>query len=229
MRTNELYTSTPVRAFLGQTLRPGGTELTKRLLELAAVRPGNTVLDAGCGCGATLILLEKLGARGIGLDMNAAFLREAPEGRVVRADVSHLPLSPASLDLIICECAWNLTDKARSMAEFFRVLRPGGLLALSDIFTRGEKNEAWPVRCCFAQATDLGTVVEHVVEAGFTLDLLEDHSPLLARTAAEFVFRHGSLHGFWQAVTGDADLAQAACRAAHAARPGLFLLMARRS
>ena len=62
--------------------------------------------------------------------------------------------------------------------------------------------------------------------AGFAVESLEDHFPLLARTAAEFVFRHGSLHGFWRAVTGDEKTAAEACRAVQSSRPGLFLLAA---
>ncbi len=229
LRTNSLYASAPVRQALGMTLRPGGEALTRRLLELAAPGPESLVLDAGCGCGATLDLLSARGARAMGVDLSMSFLREARGCRVAQADLARLPLADACLDVVQCECAWNLTDKDRVLAEFFRVLRPGGTLALADIFARGERTGDWPVRCCFAQATDLDTVVDQVEAAGFTVEMVEDHSPLLARTAAEFVFRHGSLHGFWRAVTGDAGLAEAACAASRSARPGLFLLIARRS
>lgn len=228
MRTSELYAATPVRAALGGTLRPGGEALTRRMLQLARPAPGSRALDAGCGCGTTLGLLLESGARAVGLDLNADFLREAAgDGRAVaRADLAHLPLADGSLDLIVCECAWNLTDKERTLAEFFRVLRPGGVLALSDIYARGHRKGDWPVRCCFAQATDLRTVLEQVGGAGFEVDLVEDHTPMLKKTAADFVFRHGSLFGFWQAVTGDAVLAEMACAASRESKPGLFLLLA---
>jgi hypothetical protein len=81
------------------------------------------------------------------------------------------------------------------------------------------------VRCCFAQATDLQTVMEQVAGAGFEIDVVEEHTELLKKTAADFVFRHGSLHGFWHAVTGDPVLAQMACDASQASKPGLFLLI----
>lgn len=174
-------------------------------------------------------LLAQFDVRGIGLDTNAFFLHEVASGHVAQADLAHLPLPGGCLDLIICECVWNLTDKIRVLKEFFRVLHPGGMLALTDIFARGKNNAEWPVRCCFAQATDLDTVMDQVESAGFRIEIVEDHSPLLAHAAADFVFRHGSLHGFWQAVTGDDGLAKAACTASRSARPGLFLLMARRS
>ncbi len=228
MRTNELYASAPVRTSLGRAMRPGGEALTVRMLGMAAPAPGSRVLDAGCGCGVTLGLLRERGVRAFGLDLNAGFLREAGEDgqAVAQADLNFLPFMDEGLDLVLCECAWNLTDKERVLAEFFRVLRPGGTLALADIYARGHRAGEWPVRCCFAQATDLPTVLEQVAGAGFEVDVVEDHTELLKKTAADFVFRHGSLHGFWQAVTGSAELAEMACDASRAARPGLFLMMA---
>ena len=227
MKTSELYASVPVRATLGRALRPGGEKLTRRMLELMGPLQGALVLDAGCGCGASLALLEEHGARAVGLDLNAGFLRESWERKlkVARADLAHLPLPDGCLDLVLCECAWNLTDKEQVLAEFLRVLRPGGMLALADIYARGYRAGEWPVRCCFAQATDLQTVMDQVTGAGFEIDVVEDHTELLKKTAADFVFRHGSLHGFWQAVTGDPDLAQMACDASRVSKPGLFLLM----
>jgi ubiquinone/menaquinone biosynthesis C-methylase UbiE len=164
----------------------------------------------------------------VGLDLNAGFLREARDRKlkVARADLAELPLPDGCADLVLCECVWNLTDKVRVLAEFFRVLRPGGVLALADIYARGYRSGEWPVRCCFAQATDLRTVMEQVSGAGFEIDVVEEHTDLLKKTAADFVFRHGSLHGFWQAVTGDPNLATVACEATWATRPGLFLMMA---
>ncbi|SFL66271.1 Methyltransferase domain-containing protein [Desulfomicrobium norvegicum] len=227
MRTNELYASPPVRKFLGPVLRPGGERLTRLMLALAGPLHGALALDAGCGCGATLALLREHGARAVGLDLNAALLREAGDvdARVAQADLADLPLPDACLDLVLCECVWNLTDKERVLAEFRRVLRPGGTLALADIYARGCRTGDWPVRCCFAQATDLQTVMEQVAGAGFEIDVIEEHTELLKKTAADFVFRHGSLHGFWQAVTGDPVLAQMACDASRASKPGLFLLI----
>ncbi|GAB1410583.1 hypothetical protein MASR1M90_17370 [Desulfovibrionales bacterium] len=165
----------------------------------------------------------------LGLDLRRDFLRQAhAQGHgVMQADMAALPVATQSLDAVFCECAWNLSKKEQTLVEFYRVLKPGGRLFLTDIFARGIQSNTWPVRCCFAQATDLHTVEEQVVRAGFCLEVLEDHTDLLKKTAADFVFRHGSLAGFWQAVTGDAALAAEACAASAQARPGLFALIAR--
>ena len=229
-----LYLSTPVRESLGPCLRPGGAILTRRIIDLTRPRPDDVVLDAGCGAGGSMALLRVHGVRTVlGLDLEPGLLLEsrASGGHPARADLAHLPLPDSCLDLVLCECVWNLTDREKVLSEFARALKPGARIALSDIFTRSRQDRAgtWPVPCCFSGATDLATVRGLFVKAGFTISILEDHTRLLNRTAAEFVFAHGSLQAFWQAVTGDANLAAAAWAAAATPRPGLFLLIAQRS
>lgn len=231
-----LYLTTPVRAALGPCLRPGGESLTRQIVARLSPTADHLVLDAGCGTGATMALLRGQGVRSlVGLDLDPGLLAEARQrgGGVARSDLAALPLATGGVDMILCECTWNLTEKERVLAEFARVLRPGGVLALSDIYLRDDPADgcrpSWPIRSCYSRATDLETVARMVTAVGFELLALEDHSRLLKQTAAEFVFAHGSLQGFWQAVLGDAGLAGEACAAAAATRPGLFLLIARRS
>ena len=85
-------------------------------------------------------------------------------------DLVRLPLAAAACDMVLCECIWNLTAKERVLAEFARVLKADGILAITDIYARGlhgDQAGRWPVRCCFSQATDLETVKNQVTAAGF--------------------------------------------------------------
>ncbi len=229
-----LYSSGPVRQGLGPCLRPGGRILTEKILELTAPTSASMILDAGCGTGASLVLLRQRGfAHAFGVDLDPVLLQEAygQKLKVSRADLARLPVKDSCLDLVLAECVWNLTDRRQVLAEFRRVLRPDGYLAVTDIFSRSQTDgdrPHWPVRCCFSQAVDLATVAGMVTDAGFKVLVLEDHTRLLKQTAAEFVFAHGSLLAFWEAVTGDTNLAKAACTASAALRPGLFLLIAKR-
>ena len=230
-----LYLSETVRNGLGTCLRPGGSALTERILELLTPNCNSRLLDAGCGTGASMTILQERGfKRCVGIDLSYDLLGEARrKGQtVLQGNVARLPLADENFDILFCECVWNLTAKKQTLAEFARVLKPGGMLAIADIYARadaGSESRSWPVTCCFSQATDQATVKEQITEAGFTVTVVEDHTRLLNKTAAEFVFAHGSLQGFWQAVTGSAELAAAACNASAATRPGLFLLLAQRN
>jgi arsenite methyltransferase len=231
-----LYLASPVRDRLGPCLRPGGRTLTERIVRLTDIGKKSIVLDAGCGQGASMGYLRQSGIDTvIGFDLEPELLGLArqEDQPVARADLTFLPLPDSCLDLVLCECVWNLTDRQKVLAEFTRVLRTGGRLALTDIYARQtgvpEQGADWPVACCFSQASSLAVVEGLVAAAGLAVLVFEDHSQLLTRTAAEFVFAHGSLHGFWLAVTGNSDLATAACKAAAATRPGLFLLIGQKN
>lgn len=208
--------------------------LTLRALELAGTDLGGVILDVGCGPGGNAELLRKHSNRVLGLDVDPDLLLEAKKAgmTVLRGDMTTLPLSDSSVDTILCECAWNLTRKTSTLCEFRRVLRAGGTLILSDLYLREPSGDSggksWPVASCFSQATSLARVQEMVELAGFKVKVLEDHVQLFKRTAAEFVFAHGSLKKFWSAVLGDEGLAGEVCSLAAKTRPSLFLLTATR-
>ncbi|PHR24494.1 MAG: SAM-dependent methyltransferase [Desulfotalea sp.] len=231
-----LYLTTPVRQGLGACLRPGGEALTRRAIELLQPKAGSILVDAGCGAGGGMRILATEGRKVFGLDLDFGLLSESQKentGPLVQADLARLPLADGSVDAIFCECAWNLTKKNEVLSEFYRVVRPGGALVLSDIYLRCSGGtlvaNGWPIRSCFSYATDLATVENMVRAIGFEQVVVEDHIHLFKQTAAEFVFAHGSLHEFWKAVVGDEQLAKRACAAATLTRPSLFLLIAKRS
>jgi SAM-dependent methyltransferase len=158
---------------------------------LAELREGEVVLDLGSGGGIDVLLsARRVGptGRAYGIDMTDEMLALARENQrksgvanveFRKGDIEHLPLPDASVDVIISNCVINLSaDKRQVIREAFRVLRPGGRLAVSDVVVRGElpnavrrSMELWVG--CVAGALGESEFLALLAEAGFTDSSIE--------------------------------------------------------
>jgi arsenite methyltransferase len=152
---------------------------------LAELREGETVLDLGAGGGIDVLLsARRVGPTGIvyGLDMTDEMLELARANQraagvenveFLKGRIEEVPLPDESVDVVISNCVINLSeDKGQTLREAFRVLRPGGRLAVSDIVVRGElpdevrrSLELWSG--CIAGALDEDEYRRLLREAGF--------------------------------------------------------------
>ena len=152
---------------------------------LAELREGDVVLDLGSGGGIDVLLSAgRVGPSGkaYGLDMTDEMLELARENQrraglenveFLRGEIESIPLPDDSVDVIISNCVVNLSgDKRKVIAEAFRVLKPGGRFAVSDVVLRGEvpavvkqSMELWVG--CIAGALTESDFRRHLADAGF--------------------------------------------------------------
>jgi len=158
---------------------------------LAELKPGETVLDLGSGGGIDVLLSAKrVGPSGkaYGLDMTDQMLALARENQrkagvenveFLKGEIENIPLPDNAVDVIISNCVINLSaDKDRVLQEAFRVLKPGGRFAVSDIVVRGDvpadirRNvELWIG--CMAGALEENEYLAKLTHAGFEVVTME--------------------------------------------------------
>ncbi len=176
---------------------------------LARLDPGETVLDLGSGGGIDVLLsARRVGPTGkaYGLDMTDEMLALARENQrkagvenveFLKGEIEHIPLPDDSVDVIISNCVINLSgDKDQVLREAFRVLKPGGRFAVSDVITRGEipadirKNILLWVGCV-AGALEHDQYVAKLAKAGFDNIDIEPTRVYNIEDARAFLAGHG--------------------------------------
>ncbi len=168
---------------IGESFHPGGLALTDELAVLTELGPGKRLLDAGCGRGtSTVHLAESTGCEAIGLTLESdgvergAKLAEATgvEGRVhfVQDDILHMDTVQGDFDVVLMECVLStLEQKPESLRQLYRITKPGGFIALTDVTVSeelpAELQGSIGAALCMADARDLDEYMSLVEEAGF--------------------------------------------------------------
>jgi arsenite methyltransferase len=176
---------------------------------LAKLNTGETVLDLGSGGGIDVLLsARRVGPTGkaYGLDMTAEMLALADENKkkaglenveFLKGEIEHIPLPDQSVDVIISNCVINLSsDKDAVLREAFRVLKPGGRLAVSDVVTRGEmlpeiRKSVLLWVGCIAGALEENDYLNKLKGAGFAEAEIEPTRIYRVEDAREFLSDQG--------------------------------------
>ena len=176
---------------------------------LAELRTGEIVLDLGSGGGIDVLLSAKrVGPTGkaYGLDMTDEMLALARENQkqagvtnveFLKGEIENIPLPDNSVDVIISNCVINLSaDKDRVLAEAFRVLKPGGRFAVSDVVTRGSVPDEvrqsmllWVG--CIAGALEESDYLARLKKAGFVAEPIEETRVYNVEDARHFLTEAG--------------------------------------
>lgn len=180
---------------------------------LAELKAGETVLDLGSGGGIDVLLSAKrVGPSGkvYGLDITDEMLALAEENRrqagirnveFLKGEIESIPLPDASVDVIISNCVINLSmDKDRVLREAFRILKPGGRFAVSDVVTRGEipaqiRESILLWAGCVAGALDEEQYRAKLIAAGFQQVKIEPTRFYGAEDAKGFLRKAGMEEG----------------------------------
>jgi hypothetical protein len=229
------YQHDAVALILGESYHPGGLDLTRRLAGALALRTGDRVLDVASGPGTTAFLLaSEFGCAVDGVDLGAASVAAANRAAAERGvadrvrfhegDAERIPLPDASVDAVVCECAFcTFPDKATAAGEMARVLRPGGRIGITDVALDPARLDAelqtlagWV--SCMADARPVAQYVALLEAAGLTVTRTEAHDDALGEMVEQI---DGRLRAFRLAkvpALADVDFDTALERVASAAR-----------
>lgn len=220
------------------TLRPGGLDLTGQLLALCELPDEPYILDVGCGAGGTVEYLLGTGfIHATGIDRSELLLRNGihqySKLSLACAIGETLPIEGNRMDAILAECSLSAMSNTEGvMAEFHRVLRPDGKLALSDVYVRNPQGlpalRTLPLSCGVRDATTRAELMARLQAHGFEILAWEDHTETLKCLAAQIILSHGSMDEFWscsESSTPPMDIQIAISKA----KLGYYLLAAKKT
>ncbi len=236
MGDNNVYESSCIAQITGETLRPGGFSLTKKAIDYCNIQTSGQVLDLGCGNGATVRYLhEEYDIRAVGVDASRKLLNEAKragEGVFVYGFGEMLPFEADKFDMVIAECTLSLMyDKQRVLSEVFRVLKPQGWFVITDVYAKNPEYidglKMFKVNTCLGGLHDLDKLRDDIIDRGFEVQVLEEHSHELKDLMVKIIFSYGSMKAFWDQTTdsSDAQLGQKFQQNLGLCKPGYFLMI----
>lgn len=227
---SSVYEDPALREALGDILRPGGLALTDEALAACKLPLAARVLDVGCGSGLTVAHLRSHhGLVAVGIDTSALLLASGHSREsalpLALARGECLPIGDGVLDAVLAECSLSLVaDVDAALAEFRRVLKPGGRLVLADLYARTADGHPRlrppPPVSCLSGALSRAEITEKLAEQGFDLMTWQDRSEAVRMLAARLILAGVSPAQFWGGACGNATDAIARLK------PGYYWLVA---
>ncbi|WP_427846198.1 DVU_1556 family methyltransferase [Desulfitobacterium dehalogenans] len=232
------YEKNLLRETTGNTLRPGGFELTDLAVGNCRFQVGDRILDVGCGWGATVDRLRSLyQLEAYGIDPSQRLLvwgREAYPGLPIsQGRGEDIPFEANSLDGVFLECSLSLMlDINKVLSEIQRVLKVDGRLVIHDVYARDPRGvpdlQALRMDSCIRSALIKEELENCLQSRGLRISQWQDHSALLIQLTMELIMTHGSMSAFWlKSADCSADPAEVQA-ALKKAKVGYFQLIAQK-
>mgnify|MGYP001214369471 CR=1 FL=1 len=197
------------------SIRPGGSHLTQRAMELCHFSEGAKILDVGCGYGTTVEFLQSnYHVDAVGIDLSTTILERGkarnPNLNLLYGDAEMLDFPSLSFDGIFMECVLSLADNlTETLHEAYCVLKKGGKLVVSDFYIKdGEKinteNQGGSKNCLDGAFVpeELKTAL---TEMGFKILSWEDKNKELRDFTAALIMHYGSLDAFFGSVLQEGE------------------------
>jgi len=236
MKGNCVYENEDMMGVTGDTLRPGGVFLTDRAIKICNFKPGNKILDVGCGMGVTVQRLKSLyNLDAFGVDPSLKLLKLGKEKygdhQIELGHGEELPHKNRFFNGVMSECTMSLMDDfKKTITESHRVLSDKGYFIVSDVYARRpeylEEVQKHKVNSCMRGLFNIDILKETIVSSGFKIICTEDYTDLLKQLMVKIIFKYGSMAAFWEIATcnscGDFHQKLTLCK------PGYFLLIAQK-
>jgi arsenite methyltransferase len=194
----------------GDSIHPGGMELTARMASSVEIGEHCTVLDVASGKGETaLFLAREYGCRTVGVDLSMKMLSRARQRAIASStpdllaflavDAEMLPFSDQSFDVILCECSFSLlADQHAAAKEFYRVLHGGGRIGIADFYLisgTSPLDTGGPFLCLDGAVTE-ATYRALLSTNGFKMIHFKDETDALKALFLDLILTFGSINAF---------------------------------
>ena len=209
MLYRNLYEVPVMQDILGNALRPGGTDITKRAVEFCKFKVEDIILDLGCGKGATIkYLFDNYNIRAKGLDISENLVKEAEainkDSEIVVSSGENIPFYKDFFDGVFAECTLSLmSNLEKTIGEVYRVIKHGGYFIISDIYSGKteflEELQGYSINTCLRNPHNLLKLKNLLTEKGFNILLEEKYDKYMKQLIFKIIFQHGSMERFWNA------------------------------